>query len=112
MELLVSPAELATLLDIAEAGYETELDQTCTAATTVVTRMLRTDVDHSTHAHDREAASAVAVQIWQARQSPGGQMLGGDMLAYASPHLLGPGLVARVKGLIAPCQLWGGLVVG
>ena len=109
---LVTTTELADLLDINEQGYEDALEQVCSAASTLVLRALRTDVDHSTHATDREAAQAVAVQIWQSRQAPGGQMLGSDGLAYASPHLLGPGLMARVRGLTAPCALYGGLVVG
>lgn len=109
---LVTATELAALLDIDEASYADELEQTCTAATTVVLRMLTPDVDHTEHATDREAGQAVAVQIWQARQSPGGQMMAGDMMSYASPHLLGPGLVGRVRGLTAPCAPYGGLVVG
>jgi hypothetical protein len=109
---LVTAADLADLLDISEIGHEDELEQVCSAATTVVLRALRTDVDHSTHATDREAAATVAVQIWQARQAPGGQMIGSDLMSYASPHLLGPGLMARVRGLTAPCALYGGLVVG
>lgn len=56
----------------------------------------------------REAALGMCVQVWQARHSPGGQMVGGDLGTIMSPHLLGPGLVARFGGLLAPYLRFGG----
>jgi len=69
------------------------------------------DVDHALHASCREAALGMCVQVWQSRFAPGGQMMGGDM-PYASPHLLGPGLLSRFGGLLAPCLRFGGAVFG
>lgn len=56
----------------------------------------------------REAALGMCVQVWQSRHAPGGQMLGGDMGVITSPHLLGPGLIARFGGLLAPYLHHGG----
>jgi hypothetical protein len=108
--LLITTAELADLLDF--AGDDAILAQTCAAADAVVRRLLDdAKGPHDAHAWDREAAGAVAVQIWQARQAPGGQMNGLDLGPVASPHLLGIGLSSRINGLIAPCRTFGGPVV-
>jgi hypothetical protein len=59
----------------------------------------------------REAALGMCVQVWQSRFAPGGQMMGGDLGIITSPHLLGPGLVARFGGLLAPYLRHGGAVI-
>jgi len=109
--LLVTPEELEATLGL--TGEDSALlTKTCEAADVVVRDKLDPSLDHDLHAQDREAALAVAVQIWQARSAPGGQMVGADFGTYVSPHLLGPGLLARVNGLIAPCRMYGGVVIG
>jgi hypothetical protein len=109
-DLLITPTELAELLDF--SGDDTGLQQVCEAADAVVRRLLDDEKGpHAQHAWDREAAGAVAVQIFQARQAPGGQMNGLDLGPIASPHLLGIGLSSRINGLIAPCRTFGGPVV-
>jgi hypothetical protein len=70
------------------------------------------DGAYENNAAVREAAIAVAVQIWQARHAPGGQMVGIDLAPQLTPHLLGIGLLHRVRGLIGPYTAFGGAVVG
>lgn len=114
MAALITAQELAQLLDLeygADPVTDAGLDQVAQAADIVVRRYLDTAVEHDTHANDREAAGAVGVQIWTSRMAPGGTMVNLDYQALSVPHLLGPGLVARVMGLIGPCRRYGGLVV-
>ena len=68
-----------------------------------ISELLRPGVDHSAHAGDRSAALAVAVQAWQGRQTPGGQMIDAQLGQLITPNLLGPGLLARVRGLLGDC---------
>jgi hypothetical protein len=56
----------------------------------------------------REAALAVAVEIFQQRTSPGGQIQAVDFTP--APHRLGRALLTRVTGLIAPYMNMGGFV--
>jgi hypothetical protein len=106
--LLVTPDELASLLDLDFDASDDRFDSVCAAADAVVRRLLdEAKGPHDTHAHDREAAGAVAVQLWTARQAPGGQMSGVDFGTIVSPHLLGIGLTSRITGLVAPCRRYG-----
>lgn len=110
---LVTSEELAKVLDWAEGADLTELDQPCAAAHQVVITMLDPALGpHDLHPQDKEAALAVAVQIYSSQKAPGGQMQMMDFQPLMVPHLLGPGLVARVQGLLRPCRRYGGLVVG
>ena len=115
MSLLITPEELAgeSYLDWPAGADTTELDQVCAAADTLVRRFLDPNKGpHDDHASDREAAGAVAVQIYTTRKAPGGQMQSVDFQPVFTPNLLGPGLMARVMGLLGPCRATGGLVVG
>jgi len=56
----------------------------------------------------REATLAVAVEIFQQRTSPGGQIQAVDFTP--APHRLGRALLTRVTGLIAPYMSMGGFV--
>jgi hypothetical protein len=111
--MLVTEAELASVLGWPDGADTTELTSIVAAADSVVTRLLDpAKGPHDAHDNDRQAALAVAVQIHASRQSPGGQMQAVDYQPIMVPHLLGPGLLARVQGLLAPCREYGGLVVG
>jgi hypothetical protein len=113
MAALVEPSEVARVLGWPEGSDLTDLEQPCDAADHIVATMLDENLGpHDQHAWDREAALAVAVQITNARTSPGGQMQALDFTPVTVPHLLGPGLIARVQGLVRPCRTYGGLVVG
>jgi hypothetical protein len=114
-QLLVTPIELLELLGLIEPGdypnpeEEQRVAQVCQAADAAVRNVLDpAKGPHDDHANDREAAAAVAVQVWQSKQAPGGQMNGLDYAPVISPHLLGPGLLARVQGLLRPCRAFGG----
>lgn len=56
----------------------------------------------------REAALAIAVEIFQQRTAPGGQMQGVDFTPQ--PHRLGRALLTRVQGLLAPYVDAGGFI--
>ena len=109
---LVTPAELRDVLGNVQVEQEV-LQRVCDAADRSLLPLL-TDDDHSdgvTHANCHEAALTVAVQIWQARHAPGGQMVSADLGFIASPHLVGPGMVTRVHGVLGECLRHGGAVV-
>jgi len=113
MTALVTPDELAALLDWPTTADTAELTQVCDAADVVVRRYLDPNKGpHDDHAQDREAAGAIAVQIYTTRKAPGGQMQAVDFQPVFTPNLLGPGLTARIMGLLGPCRAHGGLVVG
>lgn len=113
MAALVTPEELAALLDWPAGADLTELEQVCDSADAVIRRYLDPGKGpHDTHAQDREAAGAIAVQIYTTRKAPGGQMQAVDFQPVFTPNLLGPGLTSRIMGLLGPCREHGGLVVG
>ena len=56
----------------------------------------------------REAALAVAIEIFQQRTAPGGSIQAVDFTP--GPHRLGQALVTRVRGLLAPYMDMGGFV--
>jgi hypothetical protein len=111
---LVTVDDLRAVIDTpAEVVSDAELDRVCMATDRILLPLL-TSEDHSDtmlHANCHEAAITVAVQLWQARHAPGGQMLGTDFGAVPAPHLGGPGLVSRVRGMLGSCERYGGAVV-
>lgn len=111
---LVTPDDLRPVIDVpVEVVPDTELAKVCLAADQVLLPLM-TDEDHSDplmHANCHEAALTVAVQLWQSRHAPGGQMVGSDIGLIPTPHLAGPGLVTRVGGVLGPCLPFGGAVV-
>jgi len=56
----------------------------------------------------REAALAVAIEIFQQRTAPGGTIQSVDFTP--GPHRLGQALLTRVRGLLAPYMDMGGMV--
>lgn len=48
----------------------------------------------------KEAALTIAIDVWQSRQAPGGQMAGVDFAP--SPYRMGRALIGKVQGLLAP----------
>lgn len=111
--VLVTPTELAAALGWPDSADLTELEQVCDAANEVTDRWLDPDLGpHDDHPQDKEAALAIAVQIYNTRTAPGGQSQAVDFGQVITPHLLGPGLSARVMGLLGVCRKYGGLVIG
>lgn len=112
MTALVTPAELAAVLDWPDAADTADLEQVCESADAVVRRYLDPNKGpHDTHPADKEAALAVAVQIYTSRKSPGGTTQAIDYQPVITPNLLGPGLIARIQGLVSPCRRYGGMTV-
>jgi hypothetical protein len=110
--LLVTEPELLAALDLPVDLDPTPYTQACVAADNTVRRWLsEAKGPHDDHAWDREAALAVAVQIYVSRTAPGGQMNSLDYQPMTGPHLLGPGLSGRVMGLIEDCREHGSVVI-
>lgn len=107
---LCDPQRVAQVLDHPQTAPG-DLETLCEAVDAALLPLLTDGVDHAPHANCQEAAVGIAVQVWQSRHAPGGQMLGVDMGLIQSPHLLGPGLVTRFTGLLAPCMDHAGAVV-
>lgn len=106
--MLVTPDEMRAALDLPVTVADDDLNAVCEAASSLVESLL-VPGDYTANAAVREAALAVAGQIWQQRQAPGGAMTGYD-LQVSNPYLLGPGLVRRIDGIIAPWKAPGVLV--
>lgn len=113
MGTFVDTDDLRTVLDVpVTIVTDADLEAVIAAVDAVVLDAVSTGEDHSTHANAREAALGMAVQVWQSRHAPGGQMVGVDLNPQVSPHLLGPALLTRFSGLLQPCLPYGGAVVG
>lgn len=103
MSTLVDPLELQAVLNLAgstlyePATYERIAD----AADEVLTPYLAGEpADLATVAPVREAALAIAVDLWSHRLAPGGQMQAADWTP--GPWRLGRSLLSRVTGLLGP----------
>lgn len=105
---LVTVATLKATLGVGNLYADADLQQACSAAIAVV----QSYVDATSFAAEppamKEAALALAVDIWQTRTSPGGQNLAADFTP--SPWRLGKNLVSKVSGLLAPYMEIGGAV--
>lgn len=107
---LVTGEELAAVLDLAYVADDDDgpgYDQVAAAAATIVSGLL-TDIDHDAHAQDKEAALAVASEMFQARTATGGQPVGIDFQPGA--YRLSTYLTRRVSQLTATCADVGGWV--
>lgn len=112
MSVLVQPDALRAVLDVSAALVpDEELQSVCDAVDAAVLPLLTDGMAHVVGANCQEAGLGIAVQVWQARQAPGGSMVGADLNPMETPHLLGPGLITRFLGLLTPCMPTGGAVV-
>lgn len=112
MPVLVTVDALRAVLDVSTALVpDAELEAVCDAVDGAVLPLLSGGVDHVPGPNCQEAGLGIAVQVWQARQAPGGSLVGVDLNPVENPHLLGPGLVSRFMGLLGPCTPTGGAVV-
>lgn len=96
---LVTPDELSKVIGL--PATDSGIISAAAAADEVVSGYLVADVDHSTHARDREAALSVAVDIYQSRSASGGQIVGLDYTP--TPFRMGPALLSTVSGLLGLC---------
>lgn len=110
--MLVDIARLREVLDLDVAIIsDAELTEVATAIDEALLPLLTQGVNHEEHQNCKEAALGMAVQVWQSRHAPGGQMIGADLNIVQTPHLLGAGLVWRFTGLLTPCMPYGGAVI-
>lgn len=103
---LVTAAELAKVIGL--PATDPAVISAAAASNEVITPYLTVglDIDHSTHMKDREAALAVAVDIFQARTAAGGQAVGLDFQPL--PFRMGAQLMSTVSGLLGTCIDQGG----
>lgn len=76
---LVTAAELAAAFHMDTLDDSTGFTQVAAATSEIVSALLTTG-SHDSHAQCKEGALQVAIDIYQARQSAGGQMVGIDMV--------------------------------
>lgn len=102
MATLVDPLELQRVLGMAgNTLYEPgDYERAADAASDYVEHYLEPDVDHTLTAAVREAALAIAVELWQHRLAAGGTVQAADWTP--SPYRLGRGLLSKVQGLLGP----------
>ena len=111
--MLTDTAQLRQLLSLpAEPpggdSWTPALTAVAQAADAVLAGQLDPFDDHSTHPACREAALHVAVDIWQARTSAGGQPVALDF--QPGSYRLSRYLVSTVSALIAPCRAAGAMI--
>lgn len=97
--MLVTAAELKSVLGVGSLYPDEVLDEVILAAETTITAYL-VDLTALETAPVKEAVLAVAVDMWQNRQAPGGQLSGVDF--QPAPYRLGRSLLAKVAGLLGP----------
>lgn len=99
---LVDVDELRAVLNLTDNPlYDAALyDRIAEAASDLLLPYLLPDTDYTTVAPVREAALAIAVDLWQHRVAPGGQMQAADFTP--GPWRLGRSMLGRVSGLVAP----------
>lgn len=105
---LVTGVLLADALDLDYADAPTVFDQVAAAADAIVGALLTTGAYTTAPPPCKEAALSVAVEIYQARTSAGGQAVAVDFTA--GPYRLSVWLTRRVHALIGPYMNPAGMV--
>lgn len=97
---LLTSIELKQTLGVGDLYPDEYVDQVVDAAVDLVSAYITAAALTAEPAAVREATLAVAVDIWQSRVSPGGQMVGPDFTP--SPFRMGRNLIQKVSGLLGP----------
>lgn len=97
---LVTGEELADVLDMPYEGSEQTFDQVAGAADDIVAALITTGAYELEPDPCKEAALAVAVELFQARTAAGGQAVATDF--SPGPYRLSVWLTKRVHALLAP----------
>ncbi len=106
---LVTGQDLADALDLDYvAPLDGVLDQVAEAAADIVGSLITSEAVTDEPAACKEAATAVGVELFQARTASGGQAVATDFTA--GPYRLSVWITRRVMGLLAPYLRVGGLV--
>jgi hypothetical protein len=108
---LVTADELATALGLPIPNTSPAVSATAASASEWLMQYLTADDQgdpHDGHPWDRQGALEVAVNMWQSSKSAGSQPVSADFTP--APYALGPSLIRRVSGVIAPCRDVAGMV--
>lgn len=97
---LLTIAELKTALGIGDLYPDTTVEQIVDTAVDLVSNYVDAESLLLEPAPVKEATLALAVEIWQSRLAPGGQMQGPDF--QPSPFRMGRSLLSKVTGLLGP----------
>jgi hypothetical protein len=114
MTALVSGTALAAALDLTYATDTATFDQVADATDEWLVSLLSTTdadgvaIDHSTHSTCKEAAIAIAAEIYTARTAVGGSPMSADFTPGAYRLSVWP--VKRVQGIVGRCFAMGGWV--
>lgn len=100
MAALVTGTDLASALDLTYASDSATFDQVAGAADAVMAGLL-SNAEHSAHPHCREAALAVAAEMYQARTAVGGSPVASDFTP--GPYRLSVWLTRRVQAVVGRC---------
>jgi hypothetical protein len=105
---LIDGEILAGVLDLDYAEDEAVFDQVAQAADDVIASLITTTAYDDDKPACREAAVAVAVEMFQARTAAGGQAVAVDMTP--GPYRLSVWLTRRVMSLLGPYLNAAGMV--
>lgn len=105
---LVTGAELAEALDLDYDPPMEPYDQVAEAADDIVGALITTGAYELEPAACKEAALAVAVEIFQARTAAGGQAVATDF--SPGPYRLSVWMTRRVMALLGPYLNVGGMI--
>ena len=105
---LLTSIELKQTLGVGDLYPDEYVDQVTAAAIAVVSSYITAEAVEDEPAPVREATLALAVDIWQSRVSPGGQMVGADFTP--APFRLGRNFLQKVSGLLAPYMDENGMI--
>lgn len=96
----VNVATLTAALGVGDLYPDATMQEICDAANAIVATYVDADAITDEPAPVKEAALTLAIDIWQSRQAPNGQMAGVDFAP--SPYRMGRALVGKIQGLLAP----------
>jgi len=105
---LVTGEDLAVALDLDYDPPQEPFDQVAEAADDIVAALITTGAYELEPAACKEAALAVAVEIFQARTAAGGQAVATDF--SPGPYRLSVWLTRRVMSLLGPYLNVGGMI--
>lgn len=105
---LVTGEDLAVALDLDYDPPQEPYDQVAEAADDIVAALITTGAYELEPAACKEAALAVAVEIFQARTAAGGQAVATDF--SPGPYRLSVWLTRRVMALLGPYLNVGGMI--
>lgn len=109
---IIDLEDFKVVLGVGDLYPDPDLERVTQAATNIIIAYLVQDeddpIDYALVPEVVEAATAIAVDMWQSRLAPGGQMNAVDFTP--GPYRMGKSLITRVSGLIGQHMDTGALV--